>query len=71
MIVIVRDHQQQSYIEMLNAESEETIWKQDCDEPNTWATPSIVSHGGSTQIIIPGSNKIRSYNLNIGEILWQ
>lgn len=70
-LVIVRDHSRQSYIETLDAGSGDTLWKKERDEGNTWATPAIVRHGGLTQVITCGSKKIRSYDLNSGNIVWE
>lgn len=70
-LVIVRDHQGQSTIEALDAKTGATLWKKDRDEGNTWATPLIVEHSGRTQVITSGSNKVRSYDLTTGEIIWQ
>ena len=69
-IVIVRDHARQSYIEVLDAKTGETRWKADRDEPNTWATPLVVKPSGKTQVITTGSNKVRSYDLKDGKIVW-
>ncbi|MDA1316380.1 MAG: PQQ-binding-like beta-propeller repeat protein [Acidobacteria bacterium] len=70
-LVIVRDHQGQSTIETLDAKTGVTLWKENRDEGNTWATPLIVNHNGQTQVITPGSKKIRSYDLRTGHVLWQ
>jgi outer membrane protein assembly factor BamB len=70
-LVIVRDNQRQSYIEVLDAATGETAWKKNRAEDNTWATPAIVHHDGRTQVITPGSHKIRSYDLDTGELIWQ
>lgn len=70
-IVVVRDHAGQSAIEVLNAENGKTIWKKDRDEGNAWATPAIAEHNGVTQVITTASNKVRSYNLKTGEVIWE
>ena len=70
-LVIVRDHQRQSYIEVLDAETGDTVWKDDRDEPNAWATPRVLDYGGRTQVITAASNMVRSYDLHTGEIIWQ
>ncbi len=70
-IVIVRDQQRQSTIQVLDVATGKTRWAANRDEPNAWATPIIVEHGGTTQIITCGSNKVRSYDLNSGQIIWQ
>ncbi len=70
-LVIVRDHARQSSIEVLDARTGKTTWKKDRDEPNAWATPSIVEHSGKTQVITAASNMVRSYDLDNGNIIWQ
>lgn len=70
-LVIVRDHSRQSYIETLDARTGDTLWKKDRDEDNTWATPAIVKHSGRTQVITTGSTRIRSYDLNSGNVIWE
>lgn len=70
-LVIVRDQQRQSTIEVLDAKTGETQWKADRDEPNAWATPMILHHSGKTQVITAASNMVRSYRLSDGRIIWQ
>ncbi|MEM9478761.1 MAG: PQQ-binding-like beta-propeller repeat protein [Verrucomicrobiota bacterium] len=70
-VILVRDHAGQSTIEALDAANGETIWQKNRDEGNTWATPAIVEHDGVTQVITPGSNKVRSYDLDTGEVIWE
>lgn len=70
-LVIVRDHSGQSSIEVLHAKSGETLWQQDRDEGNAWATPLVVKHSGKTQVITAASGFIRSYDLENGDIIWQ
>ncbi|MGI9240500.1 MAG: PQQ-binding-like beta-propeller repeat protein, partial [Verrucomicrobiales bacterium] len=70
-VVLVRDHAGQSTIEILDAANGKTLWKKDRDEPNAWATPAIAEHNGVTQVITAASKKVRSYNLDNGEIIWE
>ncbi|MEM7143559.1 MAG: PQQ-binding-like beta-propeller repeat protein [Verrucomicrobiota bacterium] len=70
-LIIVRDNHRQSYIEVLDAATGETLWKANRNEGNTWATPRVIEHSGKTQVITPGTNLIRSYDLDTGEIIWQ
>lgn len=70
-IIIVRDHAGQSTIEVLDTDSGKPIWKKDRDERNAWATPAITKYQGVTQVITCASNKVRSYNLKTGEIIWE
>ena len=70
-LVIVRDQQRQSYIEVLDAKTGKTRWKADRDEPNAWATPIVLDHSGKTQVVTSATNRVRSYDLNDGRIIWQ
>lgn len=70
-LVINWDHEDQSFIEILDAETGGTKWKSDRDEPTSWATPLIVEHAGRTQVIANGTNRVRSYDLATGEVIWE
>ncbi len=70
-LVIVRDHARQSTIHVLDASTGATLWEQNRDEPNAWATPRVLEHSGRTQVITAASNFVRSYDLHTGEIIWQ
>ena len=70
-LVILRDHQGPSSIETLDARTGEPLWKKHRDEPNGWATPLIVEHAGKAQVVTCGSNLVRSYDLNNGDVIWQ
>ena len=41
------------------------------DEIDTWATPLVVERGGITQVIVPGMNRVRSYDAANGQIVWE
>ncbi len=70
-LILVRDCQQQSYILCLDATTGDEIWRKKRDEGNGWATPLVVERGGQTQIIMPGTKAIRSYDLANGDLIWQ
>ena len=70
-LVIVRDHAGQSSIEVLDAETGDTLWQRERDEDNAWATPRVIQHSGKTQVITAASGAVRSYDLDSGEIIWQ
>ena len=70
-LVIVWDHLGGSFIVSLDAASGRELWRRSRDEIDTWATPLVVEHGGRRQAVVPGKNKIRSYDLETGEIVWE
>jgi outer membrane protein assembly factor BamB len=70
-LVIVWDHQGQSFIVSLDAETGRELWRRNRDEIDTWATPLVVDHQGRAQVIAPAMNKVRGYDLETGEVIWE
>jgi outer membrane protein assembly factor BamB len=65
------DHQGGSFIVALDAQTGEIKWKVDRDENTSWATPLVVDYGGRTQVIVNGTNRVRSYDLKDGSVIWE
>jgi outer membrane protein assembly factor BamB len=70
-LVVVRDNDAQSTIAVLDTHSGNTVWQKDRDEPSGWATPLVVERNGMTQVITNGKTRVRSYNLENGDLLWE
>lgn len=70
-IVVIWDQEAQSWIGAFNKHTGDELWRVDRDEPTTWATPFIVEHDGVTQVITSGPNRVRSYDLADGKLLWE
>jgi outer membrane protein assembly factor BamB len=70
-LVVTWDHEGQSAIYALDAHTGDTRWEVERDEPTTWATPLIVEHEGRAQVVTNGTNRVRSYDLETGELIWE
>lgn len=70
-LIINRDNEGQSYIKVLDAETGEDLWRVERDEVSTWVTPLVVEQGGKTQVIISASNRVCSYDLANGDVIWE
>jgi outer membrane protein assembly factor BamB len=70
-IVVVWDHQGQSVVVALDALTGNEIWRVPRDEIDTWATPLVVEHDGRPQVVTNGMNRLRSYDLETGRIVWE
>ena len=70
-LVVVHDHLGQSTVFALDAKTGQTKWKRDRDEQAGWSTPLIVERDGTSQVICAGANRIRSYDLATGHVVWQ
>lgn len=70
-IVILQDHEGQSFIIALDKRTGDEIWRMDRDEVTTWTSPIVVDYNGSSQVIVPASYRTRSYDLANGNIIWE
>ena len=70
-LVTTWDHDGQSFIVAQHAATGDVLWRKDRDEKSAWATPLILNRGGRTQVVTNASNKVRSYDLKTGELIWE
>lgn len=70
-VIINWDHEAESFIVCLDANSGEEIWRTGRDEPTTWNTPLFVEHDGVTQVVVNGTNRSRGYDLADGRLIWE
>lgn len=70
-VIILRDHAKLSRIEVLDADTGETVWQKERGEDNAWATPIVVEAAGKTQVITAASAMVRSYDLDTGDVIWE
>jgi outer membrane protein assembly factor BamB len=72
-LVVVWDHfvPGGSFVAALDKRTGEERWRVKRDEIDTWATPAIVAEGGRTHVIVPGMNRLRSYDLATGAVIWE
>lgn len=69
-LLILWDHEGDSFIAAFNKNNGDEIWREPRDEPTSWTTPLIVQRNGTAQAIVNGTNDIRSYDLSDGSLLW-
>jgi outer membrane protein assembly factor BamB len=70
-LIVNWDHEGQSFILALAARTGKVRWKMDRTEPTSWSTPLVVEHQGKTQVIVNATNRVRSYDLATGKVLWE
>ena len=69
-LVVVWDHQGESFIVALDKRTGEERWRQPRKEIDTWATPLIVEVNGRAQVITGAMNRVQSYDLETGDVVW-
>jgi outer membrane protein assembly factor BamB len=70
-LVIVWDHQGPSFVVALDASTGQEVWRSDRQEIDSGATPVVVEHDGRAQVVTSGMNRLRSYDLETGRIVWE
>jgi len=70
-IVVVQDHEGPSFIVCLDKNTGKEFWRHDRAERSSWSSPLIVKAGGRTQVIVSATQRIRSYDLETGEVIWE
>jgi outer membrane protein assembly factor BamB len=70
-IVIVWDHQGPSFVVALDATTGQEVWRSERNEIDSWATPLVVEHDGRAQVVTSGMNRLRSYDLETGRMVWE
>jgi outer membrane protein assembly factor BamB len=70
-LIVNWDHEGQSFVLALDKNTGVQKWKNLRDEPTSWATPIVVEHANRHQVIISGTNRIRSHDVETGELIWE
>jgi outer membrane protein assembly factor BamB len=70
-LVITWDHEDADFVAAFDAATGKERWRQSRDEPTTWATPHVVVHDGKPQVVVNGTNRLVSYDLQTGTPVWQ
>ncbi len=69
-VYLAIDNDEQSSLVALDKRTGEEVWKVARDEKSNWATPYIWKNEKRTEMVIPGTGAIRSYDL-AGNELWR
>ncbi len=70
-LVVNWDHEGDSFIVALDADSGEQLWRNERpEEVTSWATPLVVKSQGRFQVVVPATGRSRGYDLETGEEIW-
>ncbi|MCI0744707.1 MAG: PQQ-like beta-propeller repeat protein [Verrucomicrobia subdivision 3 bacterium] len=71
VVVVNWDHEGADFIAAFDKLSGKELWRQPRSEPSGWSTPLVVKHDNRLQVIVNGTEKIRSYDLATGRFNWE
>ena len=70
-LVVNWDHEGPSFITSFDTRTGDQRWSQKRDEPTSWSSPHILTHTDPLQVVVSAANRIRSYDLATGKLLWE
>jgi outer membrane protein assembly factor BamB len=70
-LVVVWDHQGESFVAALDARTGAELWRVPREEVDSWATPLVVTTEGRPQVVTAAEKRIRSYDLETGRPVWE
>jgi len=69
-LYLVNDNDDQSFLLSLDSRTGKQVWRVERNEKTNWATPFLWRNGKRTEIVTPGTGRVRSYDLD-GKLLWE
>lgn len=69
-LYLVNDNDEQSYVQALDKVTGRQIWRVEREAGTNWATPYIWENGRRTELIVPATKVVRSYDLD-GKTRWE
>lgn len=70
-IVVLWDHEGGSFIVAVDKKTGKDVWKVNREEKTSWASPLILEVNGKAQVITAATSKVRSYDFETGELVWE
>lgn len=68
-LYVVNDNEEGSYAVCFDKRSGRELWRVERDEPTNFATPYVWENPSRVELVVPGRNQVRSYDLD-GRELW-
>jgi|TARA_B100001971_G_C18247728_1_gene575630 outer membrane protein assembly factor BamB len=70
-LIVKFDHEGDSFLAVLDTATGEERWRVARDESTSWSPPLVVEHEGRTQVVVAATEKVRSYDYETGEQVWE
>ena len=70
-IILSWDHQGPSFMVAFDKTTGKELWRTERGEITSWATPLVVDHGDGRQVVTSATNRVRSYDLATGKLIWE
>jgi outer membrane protein assembly factor BamB len=71
MLILTFDQEANSFAVALDKTTGSEKWRVSREERSSWAQPLGLMHEGRKQVVISATNKVRSYELESGNLIWE
>ena len=68
-VYVVNDNEETSSLAAFDKRTGKELWRVPREEPSNFATPFVWPNPQRTELVVPGRNQVRSYDLD-GKLLW-
>src|SRR5204863_4102950 len=65
------DNEEKSFLVALHKKTGDEVWRVSRNEKTNWGSPVIWKNKLRTELVTPGSQKVRSYDPANGKVLWE
>jgi outer membrane protein assembly factor BamB len=69
-LFLLNDNDEKAELLAFDAKTGKPLWHVERDEKSNWATPFAWQSGGRTELVVPGTRAVRSYDPQDGKLLW-
>ena len=70
-LILNFDHQGEDFIVAVDKSTGKELWRRPREEESNWSAPLVIEHGGKTQVIVSATARVKSYDIETGEELWE
>ena len=70
-LIVNWDQETGSFIAAFDKATGDEKWRMPRDEETSWSSPIVIEHAGQPQVVVSGTNRIRGYDLETGQVLWE
>ena len=71
VVLLNFDHEGEDFIVALDKSNGRQLWRTAREEPSSWSAPLVLEHGGRTEVVVAATNKVRSYDIETGDVIWE
>ena len=70
-LIVNWDHEDESFLLALDKATGRQLWRQPRREVTSWSSPIIVQQEGVAQVVVCGTDRVRGYDTDTGDVIWE